>query len=188
MNLEIREKIKLVKNALKENLQLQLILTELEDKIVSENMITKSTEQLLNKKLLKLQKDLENATRTRSNSPLGRKADEVGSAADNLVKSDDAPGTKATSVARAVSQLLGEASKSGASTHVLQSAMNVADTAGKLIAAKRSKNSTDFAHKALKADIKSLHEALDQPSTRKQTGGTQLINKIKYMKKDFDIY
>ena len=53
-------------------------------------------------------------------SSLGTKADEVGAAADELVASEDASGTKATAVARAVSQLLGEASKSGASTHVLQ--------------------------------------------------------------------
>jgi len=118
---------------------------------------------------------------------LGKKADEVGAAADELVQSDDASGTKATAVARAVSQLLGEASKSGASTHVLQSAMNVADTAGKVIAAKRQKSdNVEALNNALKNDIEQLHEALKEDQNKPAGGAPPKTEATNPKKKDKD--
>lgn len=105
-----------------------------------------------------------------------QRAIDVGDAAEVLVNDPDVSGTIATSVARMVSLLLGEASSSGSSTHVLQSAMNVADTAGKVIAAKRQNSDNLMAlNQALKADIEQFREALAEelanpvhPSPRKR--------------------
>lgn len=96
-----------------------------------------------------------------------KKAEDVGDAAEKLVKNPDPSGTLATAVTRSVSQLLGEASKSGASTHVLQSAMNVADTAEKVTKAVREKSENVAAlNTALKSDIQQLREALQEEAEK----------------------
>ena len=114
-----------------------------------------------------------------------QKAIDVGDAAEVLVNDPDVSGTIATSVARMVSLLLGEASSSGSSTHVLQSAINVADTAGKVIAAKRQNSDNLMAlNQALKADIEQLREALAEelanPSPRKRRSKKPCTNFNKY--------
>lgn len=106
---------------------------------------------------------------------LGPQADEIAAAADRLIgdpySAAARSGSRADDIGRAVSQLLGAASISGKSLYVLQRVINVADTAGKIVAAMRAVALDDVIVTAnaealnarLKDEIRTLHAALADP-------------------------
>ena len=60
--------------------------------------------------------------------------------------------------------------------------MNVADTAGKVIAAKRSKSdNVNALNEALKADIKQLHEALNEEPKKSSADDKKRRKKVRSM-------